>query len=418
MRGNFTSTRERVASLVAITLLGLLAVVATAGGSVASVAGPAPGLCKMNVSRGKVPASFPIDGCVSGGGVFVRDTLGIPVGIDVIGDTGKPSTTGAPLNPIAALATLRTNHQPGLLIPGETVFVPVGSGAATVTVHNVTTAATTYVIADGFTSALPLGKGNAVVTLVSELSDVYLKYRNCVASAGAVTKVKCGALLTRDVLFAAGRAGITLAPNVASLAVAAIKQLKFIATLNSQLNKVSSGARTISLSTFGSLGGWRLPTASERLALHAVADRLVARFPDVCSYDGLPDRVSLTDPRYASIGLGCDAGGPRLLTRRSTTTSLDFKETTTFGSVYGAGYVELQGYVACVTGMLGQVEHEIDPNCRFVPYQVAPPGMAPGMAIHYQGEGAVDRTLHSWGDSRFLGSTRTASSSLWSTCSG
>lgn len=248
MPNALSSTRARVALLVTVTLVVTLAVVATAGGTVSAIAGPAPGLCKMNVSRGKVPASFPIDGCVSGGGIFVRDTLGIPVGVDVSGDTGRPRTTGAPLDEVAAAVTFATRPQRGLLVPGEIMFIPVGSGAASVTVRNVPSAAAVYVVAAGFGSLIPLhGGGTAVVNLVGELTDVYLKYRNCVASAGTVTKVKCGALLARDVAFAAARAGIVLASRVKQLAVAAITQLKFTATLNGQLNKISSGARTISL---------------------------------------------------------------------------------------------------------------------------------------------------------------------------
>ena len=68
-------------------------------------AGPAPGLCDMNETRGEVPDDFPVDACVNPTtGLWLRNTRELPVRFEAEGDTGTP--VRIPVNySLAAMAT-------------------------------------------------------------------------------------------------------------------------------------------------------------------------------------------------------------------------------------------------------------------------------------------------------------------------
>jgi len=91
-----------------------------------SGAGPASGLCQMDVSRGAVPAAFPIDACLNGSTLYLRNTLSVPLDVLDSGGLGTPSVT--PSHPSVADGLTRgvLKNPSNLLLPGDVMSIPYG----------------------------------------------------------------------------------------------------------------------------------------------------------------------------------------------------------------------------------------------------------------------------------------------------
>ena len=53
-----------------------------------SSAGPAPGLCQMNTSRGTIPANFAIEACTDAKSIYLHNNLTVALTVKVSGDVG------------------------------------------------------------------------------------------------------------------------------------------------------------------------------------------------------------------------------------------------------------------------------------------------------------------------------------------
>jgi hypothetical protein len=173
-------------------------------------AGPAPGLCQMNTSRGSIPASFAIDACINKTDVYLRNNLTIALTVEARGNSGLAKRTGSDYG-LAADATRLKSHDPWLLLPGDTLRIPFGSGPASFRVFG-SPLAGFYALATVVQTFIP-GTGPAVIgaftTLVTELNADFVQYKECLVGKNWVGQLGCEALRTRNVSFAIARAGVT-----------------------------------------------------------------------------------------------------------------------------------------------------------------------------------------------------------------
>ncbi len=188
----------------------------------AASAGPDRYLCDMTVARGAIPSSFAAQACFDGRTLTISNDLSIPMSVQVRGNVGNPTRTETDYG-IAAEATRAVSTDPRILLPGDTLRFPIGSGAAELRL-TAGRYADFYVLASTIADFLPGDTSTdvqAVTTLVKEINEDFTKYHDCEDRAGhsLVHKAGCHVILVRNVSFAIGRAGIT---GVASGALGAI----------------------------------------------------------------------------------------------------------------------------------------------------------------------------------------------------
>jgi hypothetical protein len=173
-------------------------------------AGPDAGLCHMVHGRAAIPGNFGTDACFDGSHLVLRNQLALVLSASKSGDVGNPKRQEGDLG-LAADAERLHSHDPGILLPGDKLTYPVGSGAGTVKIrgsqdNGFYAIATT--IADFFPGK-PAAWVNAFTGLVAELNDDYAKYQKCIVGKNWIGQLGCDAIRTRDVNFAVARAGVT-----------------------------------------------------------------------------------------------------------------------------------------------------------------------------------------------------------------
>lgn len=97
-------------------------------------ASAAPALCAPEETRGGVPESFPVDACVDGTTITLRNDRDRPVLVTSVGDVGVPVRIRSENSDVAAVIR-RTGGAGEVLLPGEVARWPIGSGLAVVTVQ-------------------------------------------------------------------------------------------------------------------------------------------------------------------------------------------------------------------------------------------------------------------------------------------
>jgi hypothetical protein len=127
--------------------------------------------------------------------------------------------------------------------------IPIGKGEASATLAD-TDAGGIYVLATTLATFLPAGAAGQVVSaltnLVKELSDVMTKYGNCLVDKNWLQQLGCRTVLTRDVSFAIGRAGVVgLGKAAVSLITSVPAYLKFLDAQPAGIRKVLGSERTI-----------------------------------------------------------------------------------------------------------------------------------------------------------------------------
>lgn len=269
-------------------------------------------------------------------------------------------------------ANVATHRDRTLLAPGQIVFVPIGNGAASVTVSNDLAAASRYIVADGIVSLLggtkldkvgasKLKSADAAAAFVSELTNVFQNYRNCTAHASTLGRVKCGARLAFDVGFAGGRLGIKLGPRVVGLVVSFFKQVKFDARLNSEINAIAGGQRTLSVTPFVPVpppanfaGAWT-GDFKVTLASNACASTVVGYARLELAQQG--SNASGTLYYNATGGFANPQATPNCA-RFATSGSLGISSATVTGSTLtGAGFTLVQSSPTALTGkFVGNVQ--------------------------------------------------------------
>jgi hypothetical protein len=241
---------RRLAVVVVMTML------AVAAGGAAASAAPAPGLCVMNTGRGVVPAKFAMDACVDAKSIWLRNTLKVPVTMGVAGDTGTPVRVQTDVGLAAQLTRLRYPN-PLLLLPGDIMRIPVGSGAASVTIAN-TDAGGFYALAwtaANFLPGKPIQVSQAFTDLLAELNNAMGVYNNCIAKAataggskGAAKRVLCQAALAKTVTLAVAKSVVTgAAKGIAAPILSGRAFISWAGAQPGQIATILGSTRTISL---------------------------------------------------------------------------------------------------------------------------------------------------------------------------
>jgi hypothetical protein len=184
-----------------------------------SSAGPAPGLCQMNTSRGAIPASFAIQACTDTKAVYLHNNLTVALTVQVSGDVGAATRSESDYG-LAADATRLHSHDPWIILPGDTLRIRLGPRAASFRLFD-STSAGFYALATVVQTFMPghaPGLMGTFTSLVSELNDDFLEYKECLAGKDWIGQIGCDAVRTRNVMFALARAGVS-ATAKASLSV-------------------------------------------------------------------------------------------------------------------------------------------------------------------------------------------------------
>jgi hypothetical protein len=233
---------------------------------VSAHAGPAPGLCNVDYSRGRVPDRFAIDGCVDGASIWLRNSLDIPVRITTSGDVRSSVTTQAS-RALAALATRAIYRDPTLMLPGDVMRLRLGLKAASATVTD-TNAAGFFTLAMTLAPLVPGSKvtniQSAFTTFVKYVADAYTAYRSCLLGRNGIGQLGCNLQLAKDVTSAAGLPAVqvVLAASrarwavVADLLLSAIGIVKFLQARAESIHRLHTSDRTVtqSAATGGPVG--------------------------------------------------------------------------------------------------------------------------------------------------------------------
>jgi hypothetical protein len=208
MRPCIASTRLGSLPLLCLAILCLWA-------APASAHGPNGGLCRMDTSRGQVPKTFGIEGCIDSGGgrVVLRNDLHFPVRVTLTG-TGNATRLQSDFGP-AALATRFMVRDGNLLVPGDSYYILLNAGAATITVRmSGKTAYTTYAVTDALAKVMgekALTKVYKSLTgMITEMGDAVDNWANCRSRhQSTVGKAACNVIYQRDIAFAIGRGSVS-----------------------------------------------------------------------------------------------------------------------------------------------------------------------------------------------------------------
>lgn len=239
--------------------LGLVATLVAASvgitGTSAVHAEPANGLCKMDPSRGAVPESFPVAACVDGSGIWLRNSLQVPIHLAVTGDTGKPVTIQLDQG-VAAVVTRMSHPDPLLLMPGDVIRIPVGSRGASATIAD-TEAGAFYALAVTLARFLPRGMAvdlyEAITDFMKRIADAFGTYQDCLVGKNWIGQLGCKATLDWQVglafgldatKFALARATKT-ARKIMSVFLDAATYAEFVRAKIPTIEKLATSARTI-----------------------------------------------------------------------------------------------------------------------------------------------------------------------------
>lgn len=235
-----------------VCVLSLVAAVA----SPAAVARPALGLCSMTTSRGSVPGDFAIDACIDSSFIWLRNNLQVPIDIATSGSAATPVSVYRDHGIVSKL-TRAKYPSPLLLLPGDEIKIPFGSGGATASLAD-TRPGGFYALATTAADFLPAGKivqaFSAVTDMLTELNDDNAQYANCIAHANIVHRAVCKALWVRNVTFAVARGALKgVARGLVALFTNAATFLKWAAAQVPDISQLLGSDRTINISPVGPL---------------------------------------------------------------------------------------------------------------------------------------------------------------------
>ena len=174
---------------------------------------PAPGLCQMNTSRGAVPADFPIQACVDGSNIWLYNTTTLVLRVFRGGDVGKPVSTPTDFSLAVDVTRLKDGGE-WVLLPGDKLKIPIGSGSAAVNVKVLPSAEDFYFWANLVATFFPLGKVvsglAAFAQFISDINADFNDYENCKADRNFLGQVGCFARFSAKIQNAVDNLGLGL----------------------------------------------------------------------------------------------------------------------------------------------------------------------------------------------------------------
>lgn len=217
--------------------------------TIAVRSGGAVALCAPSKARGTVPASFAIDACLDAGSVWLHNTLDIPIQLATSGALGSPKSVHLDQS-IAAVVTRRRHRSDLLLMPGDIMRIPLGSGPARVTLAN-TDAGGFFALASTAERFFPVGAVYGAITgLITELDGDFAQQEHCLIGKGRIGRLACTTLFVRNVTFAVGRATASgllrgAKARIASLVVGAASWARWTKAQVTDVSRILHSSRTI-----------------------------------------------------------------------------------------------------------------------------------------------------------------------------
>jgi hypothetical protein len=221
-------------------------------GAVQADAIPAGGICSMNTARGAVPGTFALDACVDGSAIWLHNQLSVPVHVGMTGNT-SPIAIVSPDQSTAAIVTRVRYPDPSILMPGDLARIPIGSGAASVTVLDAN-AAGFYAEAVTLSAFLPLGVGiqiyDAIADGIAAIVEANVQYKSCLVGANFIKQEACDIVFKSKVVYQVGKmivvglakGALSIVLNFANWASFTSEQVPSVATIaHSQRTLSQSG---------------------------------------------------------------------------------------------------------------------------------------------------------------------------------
>jgi hypothetical protein len=154
--------------------------------------------------------------CFDGTTLDIYNNLDVALGVAFTGSVGSPTRTESNFD-LASISTRRVSRDSDLLLPGDELKFPIGSGAARVKLRG-TPKIGFYAEAHAFQTYIPgktAGLTQAFTGMMSEVDQDARQYADCEASKSRIHRVGCKPLLVRNIGFAGSRFVIHGALSVA-----------------------------------------------------------------------------------------------------------------------------------------------------------------------------------------------------------
>jgi hypothetical protein len=240
MQNSLDSTRSPLTLFAAAVFLAVLCALTAAGTADAKLN---RGLCNPISSRAQIPDSFAVDACFDGTHLVLHNNRVLAMGVSVGGDVGSPKRTSSDYE-LAAVTTRALSNDSRILLPGDTLSFPVGSGAASFKLRG-TPKGGLYLVASGIQNYIP-GGGTAVVqgftAMMKEVDDDFRQYSECRTSRSRVQRLTCWPLFVRNIGFAGSRFVVHGALGVAKKNLAKITAVVLNGVETSQWADANAGA--------------------------------------------------------------------------------------------------------------------------------------------------------------------------------
>ena len=243
LRGRMLARRTACISLAATMAFAALAITIASPATAAATAS----ICESSTERGTVPDKFPLDACVDGKSIWIRNNLTVPVTIATSGVSGIQHLN-ADLS-LEALITRRAVHDDHVIMPNELVRFQLGSGPGSVGLAKLS-AAGVYLAAKVFATYAPIpgvGEYGAVTQLVTELSQDYGQYNDCIKGGDSKKVVACRLRLEWNLGYAVGRAAISgFGGGIVGTLAGTASLLQWTSGQVAAVRQLASGPQTLS----------------------------------------------------------------------------------------------------------------------------------------------------------------------------
>jgi hypothetical protein len=167
-----------------------------------------------------IPASLPVNACFDGHNLVVENPLGFPIevrtdygGVPVVAPMPNADLPGS-------IVSLMAPMDDGLTPPNYKLTIPISNQQTTITIIEAPSdVVSDYVWREQLYNALGgklvVGLGEALITLLGELTTVTENYRTClIAATSWLGRIGCMAGYDGNVAVALGRFGVSLAPGL------------------------------------------------------------------------------------------------------------------------------------------------------------------------------------------------------------
>ncbi|MBN1091770.1 hypothetical protein JKP75_03785 [Blastococcus sp. TML/M2B] len=175
----------------ALALLLVLPLLHTPSAAAAPAADRAPALCSSDEVRGGVPERFPVEACVDGTAITLRNDRDRPVLVTPMGDVAAPVRVRSENSEVAAVLRRAGSAGDGeVLLAGEVARWPIGAGPAFLTVQSLPVPAAPE-LAELLPGELTADDADSAAALVAQLGGVLADRAGCAEGQNFLTTAAC-----------------------------------------------------------------------------------------------------------------------------------------------------------------------------------------------------------------------------------